>query len=76
MIPSVIILSPISFWEKLPPHSCHPPAGGGLGDQTRSFHHAKQRSGYISYVALGPRLRGGDKDGGMARVYSGRGGKL
>jgi len=45
------------------PHPCHPRAGGGPGEQTRSCDWEKPRSGYISHVALGPRLRGGDKGG-------------
>jgi hypothetical protein len=46
------------------PQTCHPRVGGGPGDQTRSPRREKPRSLDILPVALGPRLRGGDKFGG------------
>jgi hypothetical protein len=46
---------------------CHPRAGGGPGEQTRSCRREELCGGYIFCVALGPRLRGGDKKGGVCK---------
>ena len=57
------------MWDFLVPHPCHPRAGGGPEPPSKHWSCLALRGGEILFVALGPRLRGGDKSGEGGDVY-------